>query len=194
LRYCSPDGQVDAANRASNPNGSERAIAGICNKAGNVMALMPHPERCAEAVLGNEDGLEFRCDWVDLAVERADTPFTHRYEPGQRVRMPIAHGEGRYFDLGPKLDALERNEQVVFRYCSPAGEVDGANRQWNPNGAERAIAGICNKAGNVMALMPHPERCAEAILGNQDGLEIFRSLVDSVAGEAGARRRRAGAR
>ncbi|HEV8629213.1 MAG TPA: phosphoribosylformylglycinamidine synthase subunit PurQ [Thermoanaerobaculia bacterium] len=139
-------------------------------------------------------GLRFLNQDVHLRVERDDLPYTHRLRRGQVLRMPIAHGEGSYFDTVTHLDALEKERQVVFRYCSPSGDVAAGNGDWNPNGAERAIAGICNKDGNVLALMPHPERCAEAILGNEDGAELFRSLAESLAGagEGGGRRRRAG--
>jgi phosphoribosylformylglycinamidine synthase len=136
-------------------------------------------------------GLRFLNQEVCLRVERDDLPYTNRLRRGQVLRMPIAHGEGNYYDSAPHLDALEKERQVVFRYCSPTGEVDAANAESNPNGSERAIAGICNQGGNVLALMPHPERCAEAILGNQDGAGLFRSLVASVAG-AGEGRRHAG--
>src|SRR5262249_32719565 len=109
------------------------------------------------------DGLEFRCDWVEMVVERADTPFTHRYQPGQRVRMPIAHGEGRYYVEPAALGALA----VAFRYVE------------NPNGSVGAIAGIVNARGNVLGLMPHPERCAEPELGGTDGRALFESVVRS---------------
>jgi len=137
-------------------------------------------------------GLRFLNQDVHLRTERDDLPYTQRLRRGQVLRMPIAHGDGAYFDLAPRLDALEKNGQVVFRYSSPDGDVDAASAVSNPNGSERAIAGICSKDGNVMALMPHPERCAEAVLGNQDGLEIFRSLVES-AGDARRARRAGGA-
>ncbi|TAK23293.1 MAG: phosphoribosylformylglycinamidine synthase subunit PurQ [Chloroflexota bacterium] len=114
------------------------------------------------ALLRNE-ALEFRCGWVDMTVERADTPFTRMYRPGQVVRMPIAHGDGRYFVTDEPTD-------VVLRY------VD------NPNGSMGAVAGIANHRGNVFGLMPHPERCSELDLGGIDGLGIFRSIVRELAG------------
>jgi phosphoribosylformylglycinamidine synthase I len=139
-------------------------------------------------------GLRFLSQDVHLRVERDDLPWTGRLAKGQVLRMPIAHGEGNYYDAEAKLDALEKNGQVVFRYCSPQGEVDADDPVSNPNGSARAIAGICNKRGNVMALMPHPERCSEAVLGNQDGLGFFRSIVEAMAGEAAGHRRAGGAR
>src|SRR6185436_15211720 len=137
-------------------------------------------------------GLRFLSQEVHLRVERDDLPFTHRLRHGQVLRMPIAHGDGCYFDRDDKLDALEKGGGVVFRYSSPEGKVAAANDDWNPNGSLRAIAGIANRAGNVMALMPHPERCAEALAGNEDGAELFRSLAEAAV--AGGRRRAGSAR
>ena len=135
-------------------------------------------------------GLRFLSQEVHLRVERDDLPFTGRFRRGQVLRMPIAHGEGFYYDRDDRLDALEKGGQVVFRYSSPEGKVDAANAEWNPNGSLRSIAGIANKAGNVMALMPHPERCAEPLAGNVEGADLFRSIADSAV--ASARPRRAG--
>jgi phosphoribosylformylglycinamidine synthase subunit PurQ / glutaminase len=120
--------------------------------------------------------LRFECRDVHLKVERADLPFTRGYRLGQVVRMPIAHGEGNYEDRPEALDRLEAARQVVFRYVAPDGALDPA---WNANGSARAIAGVCNPAGNVLGLMPHPERCAEEVLGNADGLALFAGLVAS---------------
>jgi phosphoribosylformylglycinamidine synthase len=135
-------------------------------------------------------GLRFLSREVHLRVERDDLPLTGRFRRGQVLRMPIAHGEGFYYDRDDRLDALEKAGQVVFRYSSPEGKVDPANTEWNPNGSLRAIAGIANRAGNVMALMPHPERCAEPLAGNVEGAELFRSIADSAV--TSARPRRAG--
>jgi phosphoribosylformylglycinamidine synthase len=135
-------------------------------------------------------GLRFLSREVHLRVERDDLPFTSRLRRGQVLRMPIAHGEGLYYDRDDRLDALEKAGQVVFRYSSPEGKVDAANAEWNPNGSLRSIAGITNRGGNVMALMPHPERCAEPLAGNAEGAELFRSIADSAV--ASARPRRAG--
>ena len=139
-------------------------------------------------------GLRFLSQDVFVRVERDDLPFTNRLEPGQVVRMPIAHGMGSYYAPPDVLDDLERNRQVVLRYCSPGGEVDPANAVWNPNGSERSIAGICNRQGNVLGLMPHPERCAEAALGNEEGVPLFQSLLDwLIAAAAGSAHVAAGA-
>ena len=141
-------------------------------------------------VLRRNVGLRFLSREVHLRVERDDLPFTSRFRRGQVLRMPIAHGEGAYYDRDDRLDALEKNGQVVFRYGSPDGKVDAKNAEWNPNGSLRAIAGITNRAGNVMALMPHPERCAEPLAGNVEGADLFRSIADSAV--QSARPRRAG--
>ena len=114
---------------------------------------------------------------VHLRVERADLPFTWKFREGQVLRMPIAHGEGNYEDAPEKLDALEANRQVVFRYVAADGSRADDDARWNPNGAARAIAGVCNAGGNVLGLMPHPERCSEPILGNTDGLALLASAV-----------------
>ena len=163
-------------------------VLGICN---GFQILCE--SRLLPGALRRNVGLRFLSQDVHLRVERSDLPWTQRLKRGQVLRMPIAHGDGAYFDLPAKLDALEKAGQVVFRYASPAGELDAANEEWNPNGSQRAIAGICNQAGNVLGLMPHPERCSEALLGNRDGLELFRSVVDAMAAAATERRpRRAG--
>jgi len=133
-------------------------------------------------VLRRNVGLRFLSREVHLRVERDDLPFSQRLRRGQVLRMPIAHGEGCYYDREDRLEGLEKAGQVVFRYCSPEGKVDAANSEWNPNGSSRAIAGIVNRTGNVMALMPHPERCSEAILGNEDGVEVLRSIAEAAVG------------
>ncbi len=120
------------------------------------------------------DSLRFACRWTHIRTEQTDTPFTAAATPGQVLRIPIAHGEGQYMADEDTLDALEANHQVVFRYCTADGEVAPAA---NPNGSARNIAGIRNAAGNVLGMMPHPERCAEAALGSEDGALIFRSLL-----------------
>ncbi len=126
-------------------------------------------------------GQRFVCADVWLRVERDDLPYTRGLRAGQLLRMPVAHAEGNYEDSPERLDALEAAGLVAFRYASPAGELDPA---WNPNGAARAIAGICNAERNVLGLMPHPERCAEEILGSTDGLAIFAGALASAARSA----------
>jgi len=118
--------------------------------------------------------LAFRCEWVHLRVERTDTPFTNMCQPGQVLRIPISHGEGNYYASDDELDALEARGGVVLRYCTPEGEV---TPEANPNGSRNNIAGIINKRGNVLAMMPHPERCCEPELGGTDGQYFVRSLL-----------------
>lgn len=124
---------------------------------------------------------------VHIAAERLDTPFTHALAAaGAPLRMPIAHGEGCYFADDATLDDLEREGRVLFRYVDAAGRrAADDDRDANPNGSLRAIAGVLNARGNVAGLMPHPERAAEAVLGSVDGAGIIRSLVDSAARAAG---------
>ena len=121
-------------------------------------------------------GLRFLCQDVHLRVERTDLPFTRHYREGQLLRLPIAHAEGCYTDSDQALDALEAAGRVVFRYVDERGEQNAAG---NPNGSSRSIAGITNEGGNVLGMMPHPERSAEEILGNTDGLAMFAGLVEA---------------
>ena len=125
--------------------------------------------------------LEFRCEWSHLRCERPGTPFTAGLRDGQIIRVPISHGEGNYTADPSTLDALERRGQVVFRYCDERGE---ATPEANPNGSQRAIAGIVSERGNVLGMMPHPERCAEAELGGTDGLLLFRSALEAASSVA----------
>jgi phosphoribosylformylglycinamidine synthase len=122
-------------------------------------------------------GLRYVCKDVVMRVESNRTAFTNLYEPGELVTMPIGHMEGNYTAPPETLDALEREGRVVFRYCDAQGQV---TEQANPNGAERGIAGIANAAGNVVGLMPHPDRCAETVLGNDAGRRMFESAVSAL--------------
>ncbi|MEO8430312.1 MAG: phosphoribosylformylglycinamidine synthase subunit PurQ [Acidobacteriota bacterium] len=124
-------------------------------------------------------GLRYVCRDVFLKVESADTAFTRLYAPGEIVRMPIGHMEGNYTAPPAVLDELEAEDRVVFRYCDEGGAVVDAA---NPNGADRAIAGIVNADRNVVGLMPHPDRCSEKLLGNDAGLSMFRSAVQALSG------------
>jgi len=118
--------------------------------------------------------VRFACTWVHLRIDNTDVPYTRNAELGQVLRIPIAHGEGNYYAEASELVELERNGQVVFRYTTPAGEVTPGS---NPNGSANNIAGIVNRAGNVLGMMPHPERAAEEALGSRDGAMLFRSLL-----------------
>ena len=121
--------------------------------------------------------LEFRCQWTNLRVERGDTRFSSTCVTGQILQAPISHGEGNYYADSDTLKMLERDGRVLFRYCDDSGQ---ATDESNPNGSANNIAGIINEAGNVLGMMPHPERCCEVMLGGTDGALIFQSIVDSV--------------
>ena len=132
-------------------------------------------------VLMRNSHLEFRCKWTDLRVENTDTAFSSRTKEGQVISVPISHGEGNYFAPEATLKEIENNGQVLFRYSSPDGNV---NTQSNPNGSINNIAGITNQEGNVLGMMPHPERCCDPIIGGIDGNFIFGSLVDYIGKKA----------
>ena len=148
-------------------------VFGICNgfQVLTEVGLLPG------ALMRNEH-VRFVSRDVLLRVEETDTPFTGGLNLNQVLRMPIAHGEGNYFADDDVLDSLERNRQVVFRYCDAEGRI---TRESNPNGSARNIAGICNRDRNVLGMMPHPERCSEALLGNSDGLGVFQSIAAALA-------------
>jgi phosphoribosylformylglycinamidine synthase len=148
-------------------------VMGICNG----FQVLTEAGLLPGALMRNEH-LRFVSRDILLRVEEMGTPFTGELSPGQLLRMPIAHGEGNYFADEATLDELERNGQVVFRYCDSEGRI---TRQSNPNGSARNIAGICNRERNVLGMMPHPERCSEPLLGNTDGLGIFRSIAAAMA-------------
>jgi phosphoribosylformylglycinamidine synthase subunit PurQ / glutaminase len=126
-------------------------------------------------VLLRNDHLEFRCDWQPLRVERAAGPWLGELLPGETIRLPISHGEGRYYADGPVIDELEATGRVVLRYAEEDGTV---TPDANPNGSLRSIAGIVNERGNVLGLMPHPENHVEAALGPTDGRGLFAGLAD----------------
>jgi phosphoribosylformylglycinamidine synthase len=128
------------------------------------------------ALLRNEC-LQYRCQSTHLVVDNVDTPFTRGLRPGQVLTMPISHGEGKYHADAPTLAALRAHGQVVFRYATVDGQVTKAA---NPNGSLENIAGIVNEGGNVLGMMPHPERAAEAVVGGTDGLLLFQSLLGSL--------------
>ena len=148
-------------------------VIGICNgfQIACEAGLLPG------ALLRNRS-LQFVSELVRVRVETNETRFTNEYEAGQILRLPIAHGEGRYTADDATLDRLEQNGQVVFRYVNAKGEVEPST---DPNGSMRGIAGIVNDRGNVLGLMPHPERAAEAIVGSADGIALFESLLARVA-------------
>jgi phosphoribosylformylglycinamidine synthase len=161
-----------------------RAVAGFAADGGLVLGICNGFQVLAEAglvpgALLRNASLRFVGQEVRITPERLDTAFTHAIDSRRPLRMPVAHGEGRYYADDATLDALERDGQVLFRYVGAAGIPAGPETPANPNGALRAIAGVMNAAGNVAGLMPHPERASEAILGSDDGFGIIRSLVES---------------
>jgi len=121
--------------------------------------------------------LHFRCETVLVRVEHPGSRFTSEYLTGQVLRLPIAHGEGHYVADDASLEGLFQNKLVLFSYCDAQGRT---TPEANPNGSQRNIAGITNRAGNVLGLMPHPERASERILGSDDGRGLFASLLASV--------------
>lgn len=146
-----------------------RPVLGICNgfQVLTEAGLLP-------GVLMRNAALQFRSRWVHIRVERTETAWTADVPHGAILRLPIAHGEGRYVVDGETLRHLEENRQIVFRYCTPAG---ASTPDADPNGATAHIAGVCNPEGNIVGLMPHPERGAEALIGGGDGVAILRSVL-----------------
>ena len=155
-------------------------VLGVCNGFQVLCELGLLPG----ALMKNET-LRFGCKEVHLRVENAGTPFTSRMEAGQLLSIPVAHGEGNYYADAETLDRLEANGQVVFRYATAEGAITDAA---NPNGSARNIAGVVNEGGNVLGMMPHPERCVEALLArahdpagqSADGALVFQSLIEHV--------------
>ncbi|MEO8168758.1 MAG: phosphoribosylformylglycinamidine synthase subunit PurQ [bacterium] len=145
-------------------------VLGICNGFQILVeaGLLP-------GVLLRNKSLQFRCKYVYLRLENADTRFTSAGLAGEILKIPIAHGEGNYFTDANTLQSLESNNQIIFRYSTSEGEV---SEDANPNGSLSNIAGIVNEAGNVMGMMPHPERASDPLLGHTDGQKIFKSLIE----------------
>jgi phosphoribosylformylglycinamidine synthase len=146
-------------------------VIGICNgfQVLTEVGLLPG------ALMRNRD-LHFICDRVPIRVERNDLVWTKTYTNKQVITIPIAHGEGQYFAESETIKAMEDNGQVVFRYCGVNGEI---NDGYNPNGSLNNIAGIVNKKGNVLGMMPHPERASDALLNASDGVGMIEGLIGS---------------
>jgi phosphoribosylformylglycinamidine synthase len=148
-------------------------VLGICNG----FQILCETGLLPGALMRNA-GLRFVCRDVWLRVETVETLFTRGYEAGQVIRLPIAHHDGNYVADPATLDALEAKGRVAFRYCTPDGAITEAA---NPNGSARNIAGILNEGRNVLGMMPHPERLAEAALGGTDGRAMFEALTAALA-------------
>jgi phosphoribosylformylglycinamidine synthase len=147
----------------------DRIVVGICNG----FQVLCEAGLLPGALLPNAGG-SFAGQWVHCRVEGKPSPLTQGVETGQMLKLPIAHGEGRYVAPTDALDALDRNGQIIFRYCEPDGSL---SQRANPNGSLANIAGIMSEGGNVIGLMPHPERAAEDELPSQDGLPLLKSLA-----------------
>ncbi len=154
-------------------------VIGICNG----FQILCEAGLLPGALRRNAD-LRFHCEFVHLRVESTRTPFTAACRRGEVLAIPIAHGDGNYYVDPDTLARMEERGQVVFRYCTPDGRV---TPEANPNGSVANIAGVCNEAGNVVGMMPHPERAVAEILGGTDGLKIFRSIVAAAGERQGTR-------
>jgi phosphoribosylformylglycinamidine synthase len=148
-----------------------KPVIGICNG----FQILCESHLLPGALMRN-DSLQFRCVPTHLRIENADTIFTRAGREGDVLEVPIAHGEGNYYADTETIAQLESERRVVFRYATPAGEV---TPEANPNGSINNIAGIINERGNVLGMMPHPERASEPLMGGSDGLVIWRSIVES---------------
>jgi len=148
-------------------------VIGICNG----FQILTESHLLPGALLKNSNQ-KFVCKTVHLKVENNATQFTHMCAENEVLRIPIAHGEGNYYCSPETLDELMQNDQIVFRYCDPDGLTV---QEFNPNGSIDNIAGIINKTGNVLGMMPHPERRSDEILGHEDGLKILTSMIESFA-------------
>jgi len=147
-------------------------VLGICNGFQILLEadLLP-------GVLIKNNCLHFLCRYLYLKVENNSTPYTHLCENEQVLKIPIAHGEGNYYVDKNTLRELIKNNQIVLRYCDAKGEI---TPEANPNGSIYNIAAVCNKGGNVLGMMPHPERCVEDCLGSSEGKYIFNSILDFI--------------
>ena len=147
-------------------------VIGICNG----FQILCEAGILPGALISNRE-LQFRCKWVNLQVANKETLFSSEIKPNSILKIPISHGEGNYQVDPNTLTEIENTKKVVFRYCGADGKIDSAS---NPNGSINNIAGILNKEGNVLGMMPHPERACNDNLGSKDGNMIFQSMINSV--------------
>ena len=152
--------------------GKGKLILGICNG----FQILCEAHLLPGALMRNQS-LHFRCEHVNVRVENIASPFTCEAATGAMLNIPIAHGEGCYFADDATLRELNAHQQILLRYCDTRGAITDAS---NPNGSLQNIAGICNRAGNVFGLMPHPERACEKRLGSEDGRVIFESVLTTL--------------
>ena len=146
-------------------------IIGICNG----FQILTESGLLPGALLHNTSN-KFICQNVFLKVNQSNTLVTNSYEKNV-IKIPIAHGEGRFFADENTMNSLKKNDQIIFKYCNSNGEVSEAS---NPNGSLENIAGICNKEKNIFGMMPHPERAADVLLSNTDGVALFKSIMNYI--------------
>jgi phosphoribosylformylglycinamidine synthase len=151
---------------------SGKFVFGVCNG----FQILCEAGLLPGALIRNSN-LHFVCKHVNVRVENAELPYTSELESGEVLSLPIAHAEGNYVCDDQTFAELENNKQIIFRYCDEAGDLTDKS---NPNGSRSNIAGICNAEGNVLGMMPHPERACEELLGSNDGRDIFRSLTNAI--------------
>lgn len=149
--------------------GAGGLVMGICNG----FQILCEAGMLPGALMRNA-GLKYVCKQVYLRVENADTPFTNACAKGEVLQIPVGHMEGNYYCDEQTLLTLKQQDRIVFRYCTPQGEI---TNEANPNGSLENIAGICGERRNVLGMMPHPDRCSESLLGSADGAKIFSSMA-----------------
>ncbi|MCD8553109.1 phosphoribosylformylglycinamidine synthase subunit PurQ [Seleniivibrio sp.] len=149
-------------------------VLGICNG----FQVLTESGLLPGALMRNK-GLKFKCEYLNLRVDNSDTPYTSMYADGEVISIPIAHADGNYYIDEEGMKELEDNNQIVFRYCDENGTAENDS---NPNGSLGNIAGIINKKGNVLGMMPHPERCAEGVMQTRDGYFLFESIAKFIGG------------
>lgn len=162
-----------------------KAVTEFANKGGVVLGICNGFQILCETgllpgVLLRNKSLKFICDYVHLRVENNTTRFTSEHTQDEIIKIPIAHGDGNYFADAETINKLENNRQIVFRYCNADGIITDES---NPNGSLHNIAGIINEAGNVIGMMPHPERASDEVLRNTDGKKIFESMIKNFINE-----------
>jgi phosphoribosylformylglycinamidine synthase len=157
------------------------AVFDFASKGGRILGICNGFQILVEAgllpgVLLRNRSVKFICKTLSVRVENNQTAFTSLYHPGEVLSLPIAHAEGNYYIDPAGLARLQERNQIIFRYCTEEGDL---SENANPNGSIENIAGICNEAGNVLGMMPHPERVSDPLLGGEDGIRLFKSLLSS---------------